>query len=98
YLGGEEVNSSPSLDFDRYAIQLTDLELDQAERQYPELLQIVRERVKRERDELPDTPAGRQLKQFWWRYFRARDELCAAIAPLRRCLVISRHSKHLCFA
>lgn len=94
YLGGEEVNSSPTQSPDRYVVAFGEMELEEAAR-WPQLLSVVRERVKPERDESADSAAGRLLKQYWWRFFRVRRELYAAIAPLSRCLVTARVSKHL---
>ena len=97
YLGGEEVNTSPTQDFDRYVINFGEMTLEEAGR-WPDLLRIVREKVKPERDRLRDTADGRRLRESWWRYCRTRPELKAALARTRRCLVISRHTKHLSFS
>src|SRR5439155_8595963 len=45
YLGGEEVNASPTQAFERYVINFGDMSLEEAGR-WPDLLHIVRERVK----------------------------------------------------
>ncbi len=47
YLSGEDVNSSPTQTFDRYAINFGDMTIDEATR-WPDLLQILREKVKPE--------------------------------------------------
>jgi len=92
YLGGEEINSSPTQTFERHVINFGDLTLEQAGR-WPDLLQIVRESVKPERDA---TKHGRS--QPWWQFWRMRPDLAATISPLTRCLVNSQVSKHLVFA
>jgi len=97
YLGGAEVNTSPTHAFDRYVINFGDMTLEQAET-WPDLIAIVREKVKPERDKLRNNPDGRRLKQTWWQPGRRRPELYAAIAPLDRCLVTACVSKHLCFS
>jgi hypothetical protein len=94
YLGGEEVNSSPTQRHDRYVISFGQMTLEQAER-WPQLLEIVREKVKPERDRLKNNPDGRRRKAYWWQYGRWTPALYAAIAPLSRCLVTARVSKHL---
>lgn len=92
YLGGEEVNSSPSQSFERYVISLGELPLEQAGA-WPELLQILRESVKPERERTRDA------REFpWWQFWRARSELYAALAPLDRCLVTALSGKHRAFA
>ncbi|MBX3226794.1 MAG: hypothetical protein KIT84_38755 [Labilithrix sp.] len=97
YLGGEEVNSSPTQTFERYVINFGTMSLEEAER-WPDLLSIVREKVKPERDKLADNPDGRTRKANWWRFGRLTPALERAIAPLKRCLVNSQVTKHLVFA
>lgn len=93
YLGGEEVNSHPVQDFDRYVINFGDMSLEEAGR-WPDLLAIVREKVKPERDR-----ANRDAhRKYWWHYADKRPALYAALKSVSRCLVLSRHSKYLMFA
>lgn len=92
YLGGEEVNTSPTQTFHRYVINFGDMPLDEANT-WPDLLEIVREKVKPERDKVRRDAH----RKYWWHYGDKRPGLYEAIAPLERCLVTSRHSKHLCF-
>jgi hypothetical protein len=93
YLGGEEVNTSPTQDFDRYVINFGSMSLEEAET-WPDLLAIVREKVKPERDRV-NRDAHRKN---WWHYADKRPGLYSAIAGLRRCLAWSQVSKHLVFA
>jgi len=97
YLGGEEVNTSPTQSFERYVISFGQMELSEAE-QWPDLIEIVREKVKPERDVLKDNADGRRRKEYWWQFGRWTPALYAAIAPLSRCLVTSRHQPHLIFS
>jgi hypothetical protein len=97
YLGGEEVNSSPTQSHHRYVISFGQMTLHEAE-SWPDLITIVRENVKPERDRLKDNPDGRRRKQYWWQYGRETPALHSAICDLDRCLVTSRHTKHLTFA
>jgi hypothetical protein len=98
YLGGQEVNTSPTHAFERYVINFEQLSLAEAER-WPELINIVREKVKPERDKLRDTTAdGRDYKARWWQHAKIRRSLEAALAPLAQCLVTSYTSKHRVFA
>ncbi len=90
YLGGKEVNTSPTQDFERYVISFGQMELEEAKR-WPELLSIVRERVKPERDK-----NKRDVRRnHWWRFGETAPALCAALGGTKRCLVTSIHSKHL---
>jgi hypothetical protein len=97
FLGGQEINSSPTHSYKRWVIDFGDATLDEAN-EYPLLLDIVRVRVKRYRDELGTMPLARNLKKYWWRFYSQREELRAAVAPLTHCLVNSQVSKHLVFA
>lgn len=97
YLGGQEVNTSPTQSFDRYVISFGQMSLDQAEA-WPDLIAIVRKQVKPERDQLANNPDGRRRKEYWWQFGRWTPALFDAIAPIDRCLVTSRHSKHLTFS
>jgi SAM-dependent methyltransferase len=94
YLGGEEVNTSPTQSHHRYVINFGRMELQEAE-QWPDLLQIVREKVKPERDRLRDNADGRRRKQYWWQFGRWTPALYEALKPLKRCLVTAIVSKHL---
>jgi len=93
YLGGEEVNTSPTQVHDRYAISFGNMSLAEAE-QWPELLKIIREKVKPERDKVKRDAH----RKYWWHYGDKRPALYAAIAPLSRCLVTAIVSKHLMFS
>jgi hypothetical protein len=93
YLGGEELNASPTQSFERYVINFASRTLEEAER-WPDLVAIVRAKVKPERDK----NNRETYRRNWWHYGEKRPALYAALAPLARCLVISRHSKHLLFA
>jgi hypothetical protein len=82
YIGGDEVNDSPTHDHHRYVINFFDRDLAEAE-EWPELIQIVRRRVKPERD-VQDRKA---LRERWWQYAEKRPGLVAAIAGLEKVLV-----------
>jgi hypothetical protein len=97
YIGGEEVNSSPTSAFDRYVVDVSDLE-ERALGDYPVLKALIEVRVKPYRMSLGETSDDRVHKMFWWRFARSRPALYAAIAPLDRCLVTSRVAKHLVFS
>lgn len=98
YIGGEEVNSSPTQTYIRWVISFGDMSLSEAEA-WPTLLQIVRERVKPERDKLRDDQATAKLtKERWWRFWAPRTEFFDCVRSLQRCLVSSQVTKHLMFS
>ena len=121
YIGGEEVNTSPTHAYHRYAIDFFDRPLrrdsslkswflnegseacdkrrrewlrdgivpgdypDEVAEDWPDLIEIVRRRVKPERD-----PQKRDaLRVRWWQYAEKRPGLYRAIASLGRVLAIN---------
>lgn len=97
YIGGHEVNQSPTQAPARHAIYLSDLDTEAELQAWPALAAIVRARVKPGRDRLGDNPNNTPLKRRWWAYQAHRPALYAAIRDLRRVLVLSRMSRSLAF-
>ncbi len=91
YLGGEEANTHPDQSSDRHVIDFAQLGLSDAEN-WPDLLAIVRARVKPGRDR------SSHARPQWWQFERPRPDLYDAIRPLARCLVTARVTKHLCIS
>jgi hypothetical protein len=82
YIGGEEINSSPTHAHHRYVINFG--ELNEAEAlKYAELMSIVEQKVKPERIKQKDK--GGQQK--WWQFLRPRSEMQQAITDLNQVLV-----------
>lgn len=93
YLGGQEVNTSPTQEHDRYVISFGQMSLEEAGR-WPDLLAIVRDKVKPERDQ-----NKRDVRrEYWWRFGEVAPALYEAISNLNRCLVTARTSKHTMFS
>ena len=86
YIGGEEVNNSPTHAHHRYVINFGERSEDECRRRWPDLMAIVEERVKPTR--MTDNRAT--YRDHWWQYAEKRKELHTAIADLKRVLVISR--------
>jgi len=80
YIGGEEVNSSPTHDHHRYVINFGERSEEECLRLWPELMGIVERKVKSERMKVNDKGA----KQKWWQFLRTRPELYGAIAGCER--------------
>ena len=124
YIGGDEVNTSPThahhryvINFMNYPLRRNDLgaswqEAGEDQRRewlrtgivpldypepvaadWPDLLEIVDEKVKPDRLAQNDQGA----KEKWWQFIRPRPELSAAIDGLNRVLVISRVSQQHAF-
>jgi len=84
FIGGEEVNDSPTHAHHRYIIDFFDRTLDEAG-QWPDLLEIVRKKVKPDRDG-QKRDANRER---WWQYADKRPGLYRATRGLDRVLVIN---------
>lgn len=122
YIGGEEVNTSPTHAHHRYVIDFFDwplgrrdlgrpwVSMSESERaqcrtsgivpsdypgevaeDWPDLLEIVRRRVKPERD----VQKRDALRIRWWQYAEKRPGLYNTIAPLKQVLATTRVSSHL---
>ena len=92
YIGGEEVCDSPTQSHHRYVIDFFDRSLDEAS-EWPDLLEIVRRKVKPERDR-QKRDANRER---WWQYAEKRPGLYKAIARMPRILVLSRVAQQMAF-
>jgi len=97
YLGGKEVNTSPTQTFHRYVISFGTMSLEEAG-EYPDLLERIRKLVKPERERLKNNSIGNQRRANWWKFGSLASGLYDAVRPLERCLVNSQVSKHLLFA
>jgi hypothetical protein len=98
YLNGEDLNTHPEQRPSRWVICFHDWGLDRAQ-EYPDLLRIVEERVRPERERLRNRD-DRRDRERWWLFARYRGDMRPAIAPLRRVIVISRVTEYhaICFA
>jgi hypothetical protein len=93
YIGGEEVNSSPTHAHHRYVINFGEM-TEQESRQWPDLMAIVEEKVKPAR-----LAQKREIRaKYWWRFGETTPALFRAIAQCDRVLVTSQVSKHRIFA
>lgn len=88
YLNGKDLNSHPEQKPSRWVICFHDWDLERA-KDYSDLLQIVEDRVKPERQKLRGS-GDRHSREYWWQFHNYRKELRRAIAPLHRILVRSR--------
>jgi hypothetical protein len=89
YIGGEEVNSSPTHSHHRYVINFGERSEAEA-RAWPDLMAIVEAKVKPERDR-----NNREIyRRNWWQFGEKRVELFRAVAGMERVLVTTLHSNH----
>jgi hypothetical protein len=78
YIGGEEVNSSPTQAHHRYVINFGERSEEECRRKWPELIAIVERKVKGTRGSHSTAP--------WWQFERLRGELYAAISGCEQVL------------
>ena len=88
YIGGEEVNSSPTHAHHRYVINFGEMTEAEA-REWPDLMTIVEEKVKPGRDKLGNNSDALRRKKSWWLWGRYTPALFREIAECERVLVIS---------
>lgn len=93
YIGGEEVNNSPTQAHHRFVINFFDMTEEQA-REWPDLWSIVERRVKPERVR----QRRKALRERWWQYEKRRPGLYRAVEGLERVLVVAQTSSTLAFA
>jgi hypothetical protein len=93
YIGGEEVNSSPTHAHHRYVINFGELSEEDA-RRWPALMEIVERKVRPERARLSDSNSDIGHKLRWWQYGRSRPELHVATLGLEQVLVTTLHAHH----
>lgn len=92
FIGGDEINGSPTHEPIRYVIFFNGMTLEQTSR-WPDLQRIVRTKVKPERD-LANRPAH---KMRWWQFGDWRPGLFQAISGLERMLCVVFVSQYLAF-
>ena len=92
YVGGAEINSSPTHSHHRCVINFGAMSEAEA-RQWPDLMTIVESRVKPGRMRTK----RKALRERWWQFAEKQPALLAAIAGLERVLVIAQTSRTVAF-
>ncbi|MCK6478839.1 MAG: BREX-1 system adenine-specific DNA-methyltransferase PglX [Planctomycetes bacterium] len=104
YLSGEDLNARPDQSASRWVINFRDWPLDReaapdgyrgpVASDFPECLDVVREKVRPERE----TNNRKVYRVRWWQYGEKRPELYKALASLKRVLVIPETTKYCAFS
>ncbi len=93
YIGGEEVNTSPTHAYYRYVINFGEMTEEEVRKNYPDLMEIVEEKVKPKR-----LNQGSIVNPSrWWMFARPASALQKAIEGYDRVLVISRVGNAVAF-
>ncbi|MBS1972632.1 MAG: N-6 DNA methylase [Bdellovibrionales bacterium] len=101
YIGGEDVNTSPKHENSRYIINFGEMSESDARQKYPDLISIVEEKVRpeREKDGKRLSPDQAKRAEKWWQFARTAIDLYSSIKKqnLTRVIVTSQVSKHRMF-
>ena len=97
YIGGEELNDSPTQTPVRYVIGFDEMSETEASA-WPDLMALVEKRVRPERAKLGSNRDAQIRKRNWWLWGRFTPGLIQATRALPRMLVCSQTSKYLSFA
>ncbi len=81
YIGGEEINTSPTHAHHRYVINFGEMTEEEARAGWPHLMQIVETKVRGTRGSHSTAP--------WWQFERPRAELYGALGNLDRIVAIN---------
>ncbi len=90
FLGGDDLNSSPTQAASRWVINFRDWPLEKAD-EYPDLIEIVRSRVKPQRDKVKRA----WRRENWWKYGEVAPGLYSAIDGLETVLAMTLVTKVL---
>ncbi|BAY35425.1 hypothetical protein NIES2107_73370 (plasmid) [Nostoc carneum NIES-2107] len=93
YIGGSEINSSPTHQYHRYIINFGNRSESEA-RVWTDLIAIVENKVRPERMQKAEDVANWP----WWQFWRPRQELYDAIAGKDRTLALSRVTQYMSLA
>ena len=97
FIGGEDVNDSPTHSHRRFIISFGEMAEKEA-RRWPDLMGIVEAKVKPERMLLRDSASAESRKRLWWLFSRPTRALYDAVSSLNRVLACSRHQPHWCIS
>lgn len=92
YLVGDDIAGDPGQLPRRWIIDFAAMPLEEAMR-YPAALEIVRERVKPDRERNRD----RGFREKWWQFGRPRGEMRMAVAALGRFIAANAQGKRILF-
>jgi len=87
FLGWSEAAGSPTHSATRKVINFGQRSYDECHRRWPELIDIVRQKVKPQRDELGNDSTSKARKANWWQYGSYPKGLFDALEGYDKCIV-----------
>ncbi|QJP17930.1 N-6 DNA methylase [Starkeya sp. ORNL1] len=97
YLGGDEINTSPTQEHDRYVINVNNMSIEQVEEELPGIFEVLSRYVQPYRQVEKNKKNGPMYYE-WWRYWRERPDLYQSIGNLKSAFALSRHSAQMAVA
>lgn len=93
FVMGDDINSHALNKLDRWALELSDLSLDEIQEHWPQAYNFLIQEVLPDRnpEKLAKYPG---LEKRWWQFWRPRKDLFDRLRHSDTCLVFSKHSKH----
>ncbi|MFO0592645.1 MAG: DNA methyltransferase [Polyangiaceae bacterium] len=92
YLGGEDLNTSPTQDTSRYIIDFGEMSREEASR-WPDLFEITERKVKFSRRNVP----RRDRRETWWLHATRAPEVHKFLESHGQCLATAHVASHLTF-
>lgn len=95
--GGVDLNQQPQLHAKKWVINVSEVQDEGGLKKLPMLYKLISDKVRPEREKLPDNTNNRPLKKRWWVYQAHRPELYRRLSARQFCLAHAEISPHLAF-
>ncbi|QTL04820.1 N-6 DNA methylase [Aquabacter sp. L1I39] len=95
--GGVDLNQQPQLHAEKWVINVSEFSDEAALKKLPLLHKLISDKVRPEREKLPDNANNKPLKKRWWAYQAPRPELYRRLSARQFCLAHAEISPHLAF-
>jgi hypothetical protein len=90
FWGSKEINNSSNFVPVRYVIDLGDMSEPEAQRRYPQLYEMLTERVQPERMKLTTQSGAEQARKYWWQFTYRAEALMKELVRHSAMLAIGR--------
>ena len=95
--GGIDLNQQPELHAEKWVINVSEISDEEELKKLPHLYKLISDKVRPEREKLPDNANNKPLKRRWWAYQAPRPELYRRLSARQFCLAHAEISPHLAF-